>query len=79
MQKWIKGKVPSWTKALLEYSALMYRTKNRGVKRNSEDELSLRLRDHLVRFESINEFGEVVERKKSDQLKLSRKFKGVGG
>lgn len=79
MQKWIKGKVSSSTKALLEYSALMYRTKNRGVKRNSEDELSLRLRDHLVRFESINELGEVVERKKSDQLRLSRKFRGVGG
>ena len=79
MQKYINSKVPSCTKALLEYSALMYRTKNMGAKRNSEDELSLRLRDHLVRFESINDLGEVVERKKSDQLRLSRKFRGIGG
>ena len=79
MQKWIKSKVSSSTKALLEYSALMYRTKNRGVNRNSEDELSIRLRHSLINFESIDDFGGVVKRSDADILKLSKKFKRVGG
>ena len=73
MEKWIKTKVSSSIKASLGYSASIYRAKT-GAKRTLEDEIRLRVLDHYIRFEAIDDQGCVALRDISEQNILKKRF-----